>query len=411
MATIQRIQAREILDSRNQPTVEAEILLSDDSAGIASVPSGASTGKFEALELRDGDPTRYGGKGVLKVVANINDKIAKIINGLELNQKDFDQLLIEEDGTENKSRLGANAILASSLAFAKANAASRNQKLWQYFAEISGTDKPALPTPMFNILNGGRHAVNSTDIQEFMIVPIGDKSFAEKMETGGKIYRALKKILEEKNLPLIIGDEGGFAPLLSSNEAAIEIIMAAIESASSADKVKIALDAAASEFEQGGKYFLKKDNKRLSAAKLISLYENWLAKYPIMSLEDPLAENDWENWKIITERLGKKIMLVGDDLFATNPKRLKLGVEQKLANAIIIKPNQIGTITETIETTKMAKRAGFKIIVSHRSGETLDTAIAHLAVGLAAPFIKAGAPGPKERMAKYNELLKIESEL
>ena len=411
MATIQRIQAREILDSRNQPTVEAEILLSDDSVGIASVPSGASTGKFEALGLRDGDPTSYGGKGVLKVVANINDKIAKIINGLELNQKDFDQLLIEEDGTENKSRLGANAILASSLAFAKANAASRNQKLWQYFAEISGTDKPALPTPMFNILNGGRHAVNSTDIQEFMIVPIGDKSFAEKMETGGKIYRALKKILEEKNLPLIIGDEGGFAPLLSSNEAAIEIIMAAIESASSADKVKIALDAAASEFYKDGIYIFKKDNRQLSAAKLISLYENWLAKYPIMSLEDPLAENDWENWKIITERLGKKIMLVCDDLFATNPKRLKLGVEQKLANAIIIKPNQIGTITETIETTKMAKRAGFKIIVSHRSGETLDTAIAHLAVGLAAPFIKAGAPAKAERLAKYNELLKIESEL
>lgn len=410
MATIQRIQAREILDSRDVPTVEAEVLLSDNSVGIASVPSGASTGKFEALELRDCDPTRYNGKGVLKAVENINEKISKIISGLELEQKDFDRLLVEEDGTENKSQLGANALLASSLAFAKANAASRQQKLWQYFAEIAGTDLPALPTPMFNILNGGRHATNSTDIQEFMIVPAGE-NFAEKMRIGGEVYQALKKILEEKNLPTIIGDEGGFAPPLPSNEAAIEIILAAIDSASSADKVKIALDAAAGEFFADGKYFLKKDGKKMTAAELISLYENWLAKYPIMSLEDPLVEDDLENWKIITEKLGEKIMVVGDDLFATNAKRLKIGIEQKLANAIIIKPNQIGTITETIETANIAKRAGFKIIVSHRSGETLDTSIAHLAVGLAAPFIKAGAPARPERLAKYNELLKIEKEI
>ncbi|TSC67455.1 MAG: eno [Parcubacteria group bacterium Gr01-1014_73] len=415
MATIQKIQAREILDSRAQPTVEAEVWLSDGARGIGSVPSGASTGKFEALELRDGDSTRYNGQGVLKAVANVNEKIAKIINGLELEQKNFDQLLIEADGTENKSRLGANALLASSLAFAKANAASRNQKLWQYFAAIAGTEKPALPTPMFNILNGGRHAhrghaADATDIQEFMIVPAGE-NFAEKMETGGKVYRALKKILEEKKLPTMLGDEGGFAPSLPSNEAALEIIMAAIESASLTNEVKIALDAAASEFERDGKYFLKKDNKRLSATELISLYENWLTKYPIISIEDPLAENDWENWKIITERLGKKIILIGDDLFATNLKRFKLGVEQKLANAIVIKPNQIGTITETIETANEAKRVGFKIIVSHRSGETLDTAIAHLAIGLAAPFIKAGAPAQAERLAKYNELLLIEREL
>lgn len=410
MATIQRIQAREILDSRDQPTVEAEVLLSDNSVGVASVPSGASTGKFEALELRDGDPARYNGKGVLKAVENINEKIAKIIIGLELDQKDFDQLLTEEDGTENKSRLGANATLASSLAFAKANAASHRQKLWQYFAEIAGTDKPALPTPMFNILNGGRHAANSTNIQEFMIVPAGE-SFTEKMRTGGEIYRVLRKILEEKNLSATLGDEGGFAPPLASNEEAIELVLAAIDSASSADKVKIALDVAASEFFADGKYSLKKDSKKFAAAELIALYESWLTKYPIVSLEDPLAEEDLENWKIITEKLGKKTMLVGDDLFATNPKHLKLGIEQKLANAIIIKPNQIGTITETIETANMAKRTGFKIIASHRSGETLDTSIAHLAVGLAAPFIKAGAPAKPERLAKYNELLKIEKEL
>ena len=409
MAAIQKIQAREILDSRNQPTIEAKITLSDGSIGIASVPSGASTGKFEALELRDGDLTRYNGRGVLKAVANVNEKIAKIISGLELEQKDFDQLLIEEDGTENKGRLGASAILVSSMAFAKSSAANRSQKLWQYFAEISGTKKPALPTPMFNILNGGRHATDSTDIQEFMIAPAGE-NFAEKMITGEKIYRALKKILEEKKLPTTLGDEGGFAPSLPSNEAAIEIIMTAIESASAVDKVKIALDAAAGEFYKDGRYHLKKDGKNLSASELISFYENWLAKYPIISIEDPLAEDDLENWKIITEKLGRKIMLVGDDLFATNPKRLKLGIDRKLANAIIIKPNQIGTITETIETAKMAERADFKIIVSHRSGETMDTAIAHLAVGLAAPFIKAGAPAQPERLAKYDELLKIESE-
>ena len=409
MAAIQKIQAREILDSRNQPTIEAKITLSDGSIGIASVPSGASTGKFEALELRDGDLTRYNGQGVLKAVANVNEKIAKIISGLELEQKDFDQLLIEEDGTENKGRLGASAILVSSMAFAKSSAANRSQKLWQYFAEISGTKKPALPTPMFNILNGGRHATDSTDIQEFMIAPAGE-NFAEKMITGEKIYRALKKILEEKKLPTTLGDEGGFAPSLPSNEAAIEIIMTAIESASAVDKVKIALDAAAGEFYKDGRYHLKKDGKNLSASELISFYENWLAKYPIISIEDPLAEDDLENWKIITEKLGRKIMLVGDDLFATNPKRLKLGIDRKLANAIIIKPNQIGTITETIETAKMAERADFKIIVSHRSGETMDTAIAHLAVGLAAPFIKAGAPAQPERLAKYDELLKIESE-
>ena len=405
MATIQKIQAREILDSRNQPTVEAEVLLSDNSVGVASVPSGASTGKFEALELRDGDPTRYGGKGVLKAIENITEKIAKIVSGLELEQKDFDQLLIKEDGTENKSRLGANAILASSLAFAKANAASRRQKLWQYFAEIAETSSPALPTPMFNILNGGRHAENSTDIQEFMIVPNGE-NFAEKMRIGGKIYQTLKKILEEKNLSATIGDEGGFAPPLPSNETAIEIILEAAENYD----IKIALDAAAGEFFADGKYLLKKDGKKFTATELIVFYEEWLAKYPIMSLEDPLAENDLENWKIITEKLNSKIMVVGDDLFATNAKRLKIGIEQKLANAIIIKPNQIGTITETIETANMAKRAGFKIIVSHRSGETLDAAIAHLAVGLGAPFIKAGAPARPERMVKYNELLKIEEE-
>ncbi|OHA26023.1 MAG: hypothetical protein A3D52_01390 [Candidatus Taylorbacteria bacterium RIFCSPHIGHO2_02_FULL_44_36] len=434
MATIQRIQAREILDSRGEPTVEAVLSLSDGTNGVSSVPSGASTGQFEALELRDDDPTRYNGKGVLKAVANINEKIAKIISGLELEQKNFDQLLIEEDGTENKSRLGANAMLASSLAFAKANAQSRQQKLWQYFAELAGIGKPTIPTPMFNILNGGRHAANSTDIQEFMIVPLDSEtiSFAEKMRRGTEIYQALKKILVERNLPLTLGDEGGFASPLTTNEAAIEIIMEAIGSASAkvtTDETKIALDAAAGEFERDGKYFLKKDNQQLSAAELISLYEDWLAKYPIMSLEDPLAEDDLENWKIITEKLGlnprervgrtnsrnefvlgKKIMLVGDDLFATNTKRLKLGIEQKLANAIIIKPNQIGTITETIETAKMAERAGFKIIVSHRSGETLDASIAHLAVGLASPFIKAGAPAQPERMVKYNELLKIEEE-
>ena len=410
MATIKRIRAREILDSRDEPTIEAEILLSDDSVGVASVPSGASTGKFEALELRDGDPMRYNGKGVLKAVANVNDKIAKIINGIELDQKNFDRLLIEEDGTENKNRLGANALLASSLAFANANAASHNQKLWQYFAEISGTEKPTLPTPMFNILNGGRHALNSTDIQEFMIVPIEVENFAEKMRIGGEIYQALKKILEEKNLTTTIGDEGGFAPLLPSNEAALEIMVAAIKSVSTTDKIKIALDVAASEFYMDGKYFLKKDNKRFSAPELIIFYENWLTKYPIMSLEDPLAEDDWNNWQIITEKFTNKIMVVGDDLFVTNTNRLKLGIEKKLANAIIIKPNQIGTITETIETANLAKRAGFKIIVSHRSGETLDTAISHLAVGLAAPFIKAGAPARGERLAKYNELLKIESE-
>jgi len=406
MATIQKIQAREILDSRNQPTVEAEVLLSDNSVGVASVPSGASTGKFEALELRDGDLTRYDGKGVLKAIKNVNEKIAKIVVGLELEQKDFDQLLIKEDGTENKSRLGANAILVASLAFAKANAASRRQKLWQYFAEIAGTKKPALPTPMFNILNGGRHAKNSTDIQEFMIVPNGE-NFAEKMRIGGEIYQTLKKILEEKNLPTTIGDEGGFAPPLPSNETAIELIL---EAAKNYD-IKIALDAAAGEFFADGKYVLRKDGKKFTAAELIVFYEEWLAKYPIMSLEDPLAENDWENWKIFTKKFGDKIMVVGDDLFATNPKRLKIGIEQRQANAIIIKPNQIGTITETIETANLAKQAGFKIIVSHRSGETLDTTIAHLAVGLGAPFIKAGAPARPERMAKYNELLKIEKEL
>ena len=412
MGKIQNIHAREILDSRGNPTVEVELTLEDGSFGRACVPSGASTGAYEAVELRDGDK-RYGGQGVLKAVKNVNETIKSELVGNEFDQESLDKRMIDLDGTDNKEKLGANAILGVSLAFAHAKAKSESITLYKYFAKISDNDEMKLPVPMMNILNGGKHAANSTDLQEFMIMPVGAPSFKEALRYGAEVFHALKKILAKRGLSTSVGDEGGYAPALGSNEAALEIIIEAIKSAGyePGEDIYIAIDSAASELYEDGKYELKIEGKSLTSKEMVDLYEGWVSKYPIISIEDGLAEDDWDGYTTLTARLGEKIQIVGDDLFVTNIKRLSEGIEKKAANSILIKLNQIGTITETISAIKMASAAGYTSVVSHRSGETEDTTIADFVVGLGTGQIKTGSLCRSERVAKYNQLLRIEEEL
>jgi len=410
---ISKIIGREILDSRGNPTVEVDVTLADGSFGRAGVPSGASTGSHEAVELRDGDAKRYGGKGVLKAVKNVNEDIQKKLKGKIWNQKTLDQAMIDLDGTPNKGKLGANAILGVSIAFAKAMAVSEKKPLWKYFKDISKNKEIRLPVPMMNILNGGSHAENSTDLQEFMIMPTGAKTFREALQWGAEVFHTLKKILAERKLNTSVGDEGGYAPSLPTNEAAVEVILEAIKRAGyiPGKDISIAIDAAASEFYKDGKYVLATEKKSLTSEEMVAFYENWVAKFPIVSIEDGLAEDDWSGWSLMTKKLGKKIQIVGDDLFVTNIKRLAEGIEKKAANSILIKLNQIGTVSETIDAINMAKKAGFTAVVSHRSGETEDYTIADMVVGLGTGQIKTGSLCRSERVAKYNELLRIEESL
>jgi len=411
MSTTETVKAREILDSRGNPTLEVEVELSDGTIGRAAVPSGASTGKYEAVELRDGDDSRFNGLGVLKAVANVNEHIASAIKGMSAtDQAAIDQKLIELDGTDNKSNLGANAILGASLAVAHAAANSLDMPLYRY---LGGIDTYTLPVPMMNILNGGKHAANSTDFQEFMVVPAGASSFTHALQIGTEVYHSLKGVLKDKGLNTNVGDEGGFAPSLASNQHAIEAILSAIETAGykPGKDCFIALDPAASEFYKDGQYILAKEGTTLSSHEMVDYYVKWASSYPLISIEDGMAEDDWDGWQLLTAKLGGKIQLVGDDLYVTNVNRLSQGISLKASNSILIKPNQIGTLTETIAAIKMAQQAGWTAIVSHRSGETEDTTIADLAVGLNTGLIKAGAPCRSERVAKYNRLLRIEDEL
>lgn len=410
---IEKVTGREIIDSRGFPTVEATVFTSCGSCGCAAVPSGASTGEFEAHELRDGDSKRFGGKGVQKAVDNINTKINHALRNMDaLNQIVIDRTLIELDGTDNKKNLGANAILAVSLAAAKAAAASVRLPLYRYIGDAVATN---LPVPMMNILNGGAHASNNIDIQEFMILPIGTCCFKEGIRRCCEVYHTLKSVLKKRGLATGVGDEGGFAPNLSSEEEAIEVILEAIQKAgyTSGKDFMISLDVASSEWKAGqkGKYKLPKKGTEYTAEGLIEMYSGLLDKYPIYSIEDPLDEEDWEGWQNITQKLGSRVVLVGDDLFVTNSARLSKGIQSNAANAILIKPNQIGSLTETIRTVRLAQKNGYKTIMSHRSGETEDTTIADLAVALGTELIKTGAPCRSERTAKYNRLLKIEAEL
>lgn len=408
MSVITDTYAREILDSRGNPTVEVEVVLEDGSLGRAAVPSGASTGTYEAVELRDGDAERYGGKGVIRAVEHVNVEIAAEIVGLNaLDQAEIDQTMIELDGTENKSRLGANAILGVSLAVARAAAESLGLPLYRY---IGGVGANLLPVPMMNVLNGGRHADNNLDLQEFMIVPVGADSFAEALRMGAEVYHSLRRILREKGLSTAVGDEGGFAPFLNSNEDALKLLLEAIEKAGyrPGDEVALALDPAASEFFHDGFYALEGESRNLSAGEFVDYYTDLVERYPIVSIEDGLAEEDWEGWELLTRRLGKTVQLVGDDIFVTNPRRLNRGIALGVANSILIKLNQIGTLTETLETIALAHRNGYTTVISHRSGETEDTFIADLAVATGAGQIKTGAPCRSERVAKYNQLLRIE---
>ncbi len=410
---IDAVQAREILDSRGNPTVEVDVLLSGDAMGRAAVPSGASTGVHEALELRDGDPAIYGGKSVRQAVDNVNGPIADEIFGWDaLDQVGIDQMLIDLDGTENKSNLGANAMLGVSLAVAKAAAKELGLPFYRY---LGGPFARTLPVPMMNILNGGKHAVDSTDFQEFMIAPVGAPSFAEAMRWGSETYHALKTVLKGRGYATNVGDEGGFAPSLHSNAEAIEVIVEAIEKAGyrPGEEVAIALDPAASEIYDptAQEYILAKEGKRLSGAEMVDFYENWIRQYPIISLEDGLAEDDWDSWVLLNQRLGDQIQLVGDDLLVTNVKRIAKAIELDACNALLLKVNQIGTLTESVAAAQMAFREGWNVVVSHRSGETPDTTIAHLTVALNTGQIKTGAPARGERIAKYNELLRIEEEL
>ena len=405
------VVGRQILDSRCFPTVEVEVYLEDGTVGRAAVPSGASTGIYEAVELRDGDKDNYLGKSVMKAVNNVNDTIAEELIGCNVfDQTYIDKTLIELDGTDNKGKLGANAILGVSLAVANAAAASLGLPLYQY---IGGCNAKVLPVPMMNIINGGSHADNSVDLQEFMVMPVGAKSFDAAMKMCAEVYHTLKKTLHEKGYSTAIGDEGGFAPNLKSNEEAIEVILEAITKAGykPGEDVFIAIDAASSEYYKDGKYVLEHEGKTLSASEMVDFLEDWVDKYPIISIEDGMAEEDWEGWKLITERLGKKVQLVGDDLFVTNTKRLEMGIEKGVANSILIKLNQIGTLTETLNAIEMANRAGYTAVVSHRSGETEDTTIADLVVAVNAGQIKTGAPARSERVAKYNQLIRIQEEL
>ena len=406
------IKAREILDSRGNPTVEAEVWLKDGSMGRAAVPSGASTGSGEALELRDGDKKRYNGKGVLTAVENVNGKIRRALVDRTAEQEAVDQAMLMLDGTENKTALGANAILAVSLATAKAVAVSRREPLYRYIARIAGVKRQqmSLPMPMMNVMNGGAHAGWATDFQEYMIVPRSARTIAEAVRMGAEVFQALKAVLADKGYPTTVGDEGGFAPrVVGGNNEPLDCIVAAIERAGykPGREVAIALDVAASEFYNGESYVLKTDGTTRTASEMIAWYQEIVKKYPVISIEDGLAENDWENWRNLTDKMGSKTQLVGDDLFVTNTKLLKRGIDENVANAILIKPNQIGTLTETIAAVKMAQKAGYRTVISHRSGETEDTTIAHLAVGLGAGQIKTGSLSRSERICKYNELMRI----
>ena len=408
---IEAITGREVLDSRGNPTVEVTVALLGGASGTAIVPSGASTGAHEAVELRDGDTQRYGGKGVLNAVRNVNETIQDAITGLDvLDQVALDERMIEVDGSDNKGNLGANAILGVSLALAHAGAAATNVPLYRY---IGGTSARVLPVPMMNILNGGKHAENSTDLQEFMILPVGAASFTEAVRWCSEVYHALKKVLHDRKLNTNVGDEGGFAPSLGSNRDALEVIVAAIEAAGyePGGDIFLGLDPAASEFYNDGKYELAREGRTLTASEMIGLYEQWVGEYPIITIEDGLAEDDWAGWAELTQRLGKRVQLVGDDLFVTNTERLARGIREGVGNSILIKLNQIGTLTETLAAIEMAAHAGYTSVISHRSGETEDTTIADLAVATNAGQIKTGAPARSERVAKYNRLMAIEAAL
>ncbi len=411
LTTIEAITAREILDSRGNPTIQVEVLLIGGARSAAAVPSGASTGAHEAVELRDGNKSRYGGKGVLRAVANVENAISEAIVGLDAT----DQVLIDEtmiglDGTPNKAKLGANAILGASLAVARAAAEALQQPLYRY---LGGVSARTLPVPMMNILNGGKHAENSTDFQEYMILPVGAQTFSEAVRMGAEVYQGLKKVLHDRKLNTTVGDEGGFAPPLDSNRDAWEVITAAIEVAGYKPGVDIflGLDAASTELYHHGKYELAREGRTLTSAEMVDLYEKWIGEYPIITIEDGLAEDDWEGWSLLRKRLGHRLQLVGDDLFVTNTTRLKRGIQEQSANSILIKLNQIGSLTETLSAIEMAKRASFTAVISHRSGETEDTTIADLVVATNAGQIKTGAPARSERVAKYNRLLTIEDEL
>ena len=412
MSSIIDIVAREILDSRGNPTVECDVYLESGTMARAAVPSGASTGIREAIELRDGDKKRYGGKGVLKAVENVNGEIADAILGSEASDQAFiDRTMIELDGTENKGRLGANAILAVSMAVARAAAEESGLPLFRYFGGMGAVQ---MPVPMMNVINGGAHANNNLDLQEFMIIPVGAPSFKEALRYGAETFHTLKKIINSRGMSTAVGDEGGFTPKCESHEEAIELILEAVKQAGfePGKDIMIGLDCASSEFFDNGKYVMKKSGgKAMSAEEWAGVLEGWVNKYPIISIEDGMAEGDWEGWKMLTEKLGDRVQLVGDDLFVTNPKILKEGIEKGVANSILIKVNQIGTLTETFEAIEMAKRAGYTAVVSHRSGETEDSTIADIAVGLNAGQIKTGSMSRSDRMAKYNQLLRIEERL
>ena len=408
---IQRIHAREVLDSRGQPTIEVDVVLKNGSLGRATIPSGASTGEHEAVELRDGDK-RFLGKGVERAVGNVNRILAPRLRGREAkDQEGIDRLMIELDGSPNKGNLGANAILGVSLAVAKAQARTEKLPLYRY---LGGPRAKTLPVPMLNVLNGGVHADNNVDVQEFMVIPYGMESFAEALRAAAEIFQTLKKVLQSRGYSTSVGDEGGFAPRLKGNEEAIELILEAVAQAGyrTGDQVVLGLDVAASEFFEDGRYFFKKsDGVRRGIEEMLRLYEDWAKKYPIISLEDPLGEDDWDGWKMLTELLGDKIQIVGDDIFVTNKERLQRGIESGVANSILIKVNQIGTLSETLETMRLAKKTGYTTVISHRSGETEDSTISDLAVATNAGQIKTGAPCRGERTAKYNQLLRIEEEL
>lgn len=413
MPKISALRAREIIDSRGNPTIEVDLTLDDGSFGRAAVPSGASTGSHEALELRDQQPERYGGKGVSKAVANVNTEIVGAAVNKFFEQNDLDEALIALDGTPNKGRLGANAILGVSLAFAHASAKHHHQPLYRYFQTLSGATDVRLPVPLMNIINGGAHAENSTDIQEFMILPVGAPTYREALRWGTEVFHSLKKILSARSMSTNVGDEGGYAPIFSSNQTAIEAILEAIERASFAPGKDIALglDVAANEFYKNGHYELKSEFRTLTAVEMVDLYQEWSQRYPLITIEDGLMEDDWDGFTHLTGTVGNRVQIVGDDLFVTNLKRLKHGIERKAGNAILIKLNQIGTVSETIRVIQEAHQAGYRCIISHRSGETEDTTIADLAVGTGAGQIKTGSACRGERTAKYNQLLRIEEEL
>lgn len=411
-ATIRQVTGREILDSRGNPTVEVDVLLDNGTLGRAAVPSGASTGAHEAVELRDGDKQRYAGKGVMRAVAHVNEELAREVIGMDArDQRAVDRALIELDGTSNKGRFGANAILGVSLAVASAAASAAREPLFRYLSGAQGRD---LPVPMMNILNGGKHAEGSSvDMQEFMVMPIGAPSFREGLRWGAEIYHALKGVLKSRGYNTNVGDEGGFAPSLASNREALEVILAAIERAgyTAGEQVAIALDPAATEFFDRGNYVLKGEGVTYSGAELVALYEHWTTEYPIVSIEDGLAEDDWDSWRLLTERIGGRVQLVGDDLFVTNTERLQRGIDERVANSILVKVNQIGTLSETFDAIELARRSGYTAVISHRSGETCDTTVADIAVATNAGQIKTGAPSRMDRVEKYNRLLRIEETL